>query len=190
MTAPHDITALLLEWKGGNNEALERLTPLIYQELRRIAQRYMAAEQPGHTLQPSALVNEAFVKLIDARRAGWENRAHFFATSAQVMRHILVDFARRRQYQKRGAGAVQVELTENLIAAEDRTKDLVALDDALRALAALNPRVSQVVELRYFGGLTEEETAEALHISSDTVLRDWKFAKAWLHRELSATIPK
>ena len=190
MTAPHDITALLLEWKDGDNEALEKLTPLVYQELRRIAQRYMAAERPGHTLQPSALVNEAFVKLIDARRAGWENRAHFFATSAQVMRHILVDFARRKQYQKRGAGAVMVELSENVIAAEDRTKDLVALDDALLALAALNPRVGQVVELRYFGGLTEEETAEALHISSDTVLRDWKFAKAWLHRELSATPPK
>ena len=191
MTVPHDITALLLEWKDGNNEALEKLTPLVYQQLRCIAQRYMAAERPGHTLQPSALVNEAFVKLIDTQRAGWENRAHFFATSAQVMRHILVDFARRKQYQKRGgAGAVQVELRENLIAAEDRTKDLVALDVALRALAALNPRVSQVVELRYFGGLTEEETAKALHISSDTVLRDWKFAKAWLHRELSTTPPQ
>lgn len=190
MRDTNDITALLLEWKDGSRAALEKLAPLVYQELRRIAQRYMAAEQPGHTLQPSALVNEAFMRLIDARRVAWENRAHFFATSAQIMRHILVDFARRKRYQKRDAGAVQVDFNDSLIAAADRKKDLVALDDALRALAALNPRVSQMVELRYFGGLSEEETAEVLKVSCDTVLRDWKFAKAWLHRELSPASSK
>ncbi len=181
----HDITALLLDWNEGNEQALEKLTPLVYAELRRIAGRCMAGERDGHTLQASALVNEAFVKLIDLRRIHWQNRAHFFAMSARLMRRILVDFARRKRYQKRGGDPVKVTLDDKLVIAMDRTSDLVALDDALKALAEANPRVSQVVELRYFGGLTEAETAEALHVSEDTVLRDWKFAKAWLHRELT-----
>src|SRR5262245_54730990 len=180
-----DVTALLLDWNKGDDVALEKLMPLVYAELRRIAGRYMAGERNEHTLQASALVNEVFLKLIDVRRIHWQNRAHFFAMSAQLMRRILVDFARSRHYQKRGGGAIRVTLDEDLAVAKDRTNDLVALDDALIALAAANPRVSQVVELRYFGGLTEAETAEALQISSDTVLRDWKFAKAWLHRELT-----
>jgi RNA polymerase sigma factor (TIGR02999 family) len=180
-----DITALLLDWNGGDDDALEKLTPLVYAELRRIAGRYMGGERAGHTLQASALVNEAFLKLIDIKRIHWQNRAHFFAMSAQLMRRILVDFARRRHYRKRGGDPIQVTFDENLAVAGERTKDLVALDDALNALAEANPRVSRVVELRYFGGLTEAETAEALHISADTVLRDWKFAKAWLHRELA-----
>jgi RNA polymerase sigma factor (TIGR02999 family) len=181
----NDITALLLDWNGGNEQALEKLTPLVYAELRRIAGRYMAGERNGHTLQASALVNEAFLKLVDVRRIHWQNRAHFFAMSAQLMRRILVDWARRKHFQKRGGDALKVTLDENVISPSDRPLDLVALDDALKTLAEANPRVSQVVELRYFGGLTENETAEALRISPDTVLRDWKFAKAWLHRELS-----
>ena len=184
MTASPDLTGLLLEWNEGNDAALEKLTPLVYSELRRIAQACMAGERPGHTLQASALVNEVFLKLIDTRRVQWKNRAHFFAISAKLMRRILVDFARRKHYQKRGGGAVQVTLDEDVTPTTDRSRDLVELDDALNALAALNPRVSQVVELRYFGGLTEDETAEALQVSTDTVLRDWKFAKVWLHREL------
>jgi RNA polymerase sigma-70 factor (ECF subfamily) len=186
MTASPDLTGLLLEWNEGNDAALEKLTPLVYGELRRIAQACMAGERPGHTLQASALVNEAFVKLIDARRVQWKNRAHFFAMSAKLMRRILVDFARRKRFQKRDGG-LQVTLDENVSPSTDRTRDLVELDDALTALAALNPRVSRVVELRYFGGLTEDETAEALHVSPDTVLRDWKFAKVWLYRELTNT---
>jgi RNA polymerase sigma factor (TIGR02999 family) len=185
-----DITQWLIDWSAGNDDALEKLTPLVYEELRRIARKYMAAENPGHTLQASALVNEAFLKLIDTRRVQWRNRAHFFAISARLMRRILVDFARRKLYQKRGRRRDRITLDENLIVSKDRTRDLVALDDALKALAAANPRVGQVVELRYFGGLTEEETAEALQISSDTVLRDWRFAKVWLHRELSGENPK
>jgi RNA polymerase sigma factor (TIGR02999 family) len=186
MTASPDLTGLLLEWNEGNDAALEKLTPLVYSELRRIAQACMAGERPGHTLQASALVNEAFLKLIDTRRVQWKNRAHFFAMSAKLMRRILVDFARRKRFQKR-AGGLQVTLDDNVSPSTDRTRDLVELDDALTALAALNPRVSHVVELRYFGGLTEIETAEALHVSPDTVSRDWKFAKVWLHRELTNT---
>ena len=180
-----DVTTLLQDWTGGDEQALQRLTPLVHAELRRIAGRYMAGERTGHTLQASALVNEAFLKLVDNRRIQWQNRAHFFAMSARLMRQILVDFARSKKKQKRGGGAIQVTLAENLGVTADRTRDLVALDDALHALTAVNPRIGQVVELRFFGGLTEDETAEALHISSDTVLRDWKFAKVWLHRELT-----
>jgi RNA polymerase sigma factor (TIGR02999 family) len=186
MTASPDLTGLLLEWNEGNDAALEKLTPLVYSELRRIAQACMAGERPGHTLQASGLVNEAFLKLIDARRVQWKNRAHFFAMSAKLMRRILVDFARRKRFQKRDGG-LQVTLDDNVSPSTDRRRDLVELDDALTALAALNPRVSHVVELRYFGGLTEIETAEALHVSPDTVSRDWKFAKVWLHRELTNT---
>lgn len=185
MTASPDVTGLLLAWNEGNEAALEKLTPLVYDELRRIAQACMAGERPSHTLQASALVNEAFLKLIDTRCVHWKNRAHFFAISARFMRRILVDFARRKHFQKRGGGAIEVTLNDYISPSTDRSRDLVELDDALNALAALNPRVSQVVELRYFGGLTEAETAEALQVSTDTVLRDWKFAKVWLHRELT-----
>jgi RNA polymerase sigma-70 factor (ECF subfamily) len=185
-----DITRWLIDWSSGDDDALEKLTPLVYEELRRIARRYMAAENPGHTLQASALVNEAFLKLVDTRRIQWRNRAHFFAISARLMRRILVDSARRKHYLKRGGRAGKVTFDENLIVSNDRSRDVIALDEALKTLAEMNPRVSHVVELRYFGGLTEEETAEALQISSDTVLRDWRFAKAWLHRELSRENPE
>jgi RNA polymerase sigma factor (TIGR02999 family) len=180
-----NVTALLQDWTDGDNGALEKLTPFIHAELRRIAGRYMAGERVGHTLQASALVNEAFLKLVDNRRIQWQNRAHFYAMSARLMRQILVDFARSKKKQKRGGGGMRVTLDENLNVIADRTRDLVALDDALNALAGTSPRVSQVVELRFFGGLTEEEIAAALQISTDTVLRDWKFAKVWLHRELT-----
>jgi len=180
-----NVTALLQGWTDGDDRALERLTPFVQAELRRIAGRYMAGERVGHTLQASALVNEAFLKLVDIRRIQWQNRAHFYAMSARLMRQILVDCARTKKKQKRGGGAMRVTLDENLNVIADRTRDLAALDDALNALASASPRVSQVVELRFFGGLTEEEIAEALHISTDTVLRDWKFAKVWLHRELT-----
>src|SRR5262245_46843384 len=173
---PDNVTALLQDWTDGDDRALEKLTPFVQAELRRIAGRYMAGERVGHTLQASALVNEAFLKLVDIRRVQWQNRAHFYAMSARLMRHILVDCARSKKKQKRGGG-VRVTLDENLNVLADRTRDLVALDDALNALAAASPRVSQVVELRFFGGLTEEEIAAALQISTDTVLRDWKFAK-------------
>ena len=181
-----NVTDLLLAWEAGDTGAMNRLAPLVYQELHRLAHIHMSGEREGHPLQTSALVNEAFVKLIDARRVQWKNRAHFFAMSAKLMRRILVDFARRKRYQKRDGG-IQVTLDENVSPSTDRTRDLVELDNALTALAALNPRVSQVVELRYFGGLTETETAEALQVSPVTVLRDWKFAKVWLHRELTNT---
>ena len=189
MTASPDVTALLIEWNEGNGAALEKLTPLVYGELHRIAGRYMGGERPGHTLQASALVNEAFLKLIDTQRVHWQNRAHFFAMAAKLMRRILVDFARRRQFQKRGGGMIQVTLDENVAPPTDSRNDVVALDAALTALGQISARVGQVVELRYFGGLTESETAEVLQVSTDTVLRDWKFARVWLHRELRGGKP-
>jgi RNA polymerase sigma factor (TIGR02999 family) len=179
-----DITGLLLAWNGGDDQAFDRLVPIVYDELRRIARRYMAAEQVDHTLQASALVNEAYLKLIDSSRVRWQNRAHFFAVSAQLMRRILVDFARRNSFQKRGGKAQKVDFDENLVIAKDRTRDVAALDDALTALCVNHARAGRVVELRYFGGLTTEETAEVLKTSTDTVLRDWTFAKSWLLREL------
>jgi RNA polymerase sigma-70 factor (ECF subfamily) len=160
------------------------LIPLVHAELRRLARRQMGRERQGHTLQATALVNEAYLRLIDIRQVRWQNRTHFFAVSARLMRRILVDFARSRLYQKRGAGAPKVSLDEALLVAPGRGKDLVALDDALLALSAFDPRKGQVVELRYFGGLSVEETAETLHVSPDTVMRDWKLAKVWLLREL------
>ena len=181
-TAGHAI-APGLEQRGPHGP--EKLTPLVYDELHRLARRYMAQERPGHTLQATALVNEAYLRLVDSRNVRWQNRAHFFAVSAQLMRRILVDFARSRHYQKRGGEAQRVSLDDALVVSRERGADLVALDDALQALAAVDPRKSQVVELRFFGGLTVEEAAEALAVSPDTVLRDWKFAKTWLLRELS-----
>src|SRR5882724_7228785 len=182
-----EITQLLLAWSDGDQEALPRLTPLVYAELHRLARRYMGRESPGHTLQTTALVHEAWLKLIDQRRVRWQNRAHFFGVSAQLMRRILVDMARSRNYLKRGGGARQVELAEPLVVSKERDADISALDEALDALAAFDPRKARVVELRFFGGLSVEETAEVLKVSTDTVTRDWQAAKAWLYRELSRT---
>ena len=178
------ITRLLVDWRGGDQAALEQLMPLVHDELRRLARRHMAHERVGHTLQATALVNEAFVRLIDVRQVKWQDRAHFFAMSSRLMRRILVDFARSKGYQKRGGGAQKVSLDDALVVATEPGQDLVALDDALNALAAFDARKSQVVEMRFFGGLSVEETAEALNVSVDTVMRDWKLAKAWLQREL------
>ncbi|MGH9405357.1 MAG: sigma-70 family RNA polymerase sigma factor [Terriglobia bacterium] len=183
--SPHEVTALLQAWSEGEQGALDRLMPVVYHELHRLARRYMARERPGHTLQTTALVNEAYVRLVDSAQAGWQSRAHFFAISAQVMRRILVDWARSRRAMKRGADVRPLELDEALVTAEGPRADLVALDDALKTLATVDPRKSQVVELRFFGGLSVEETAEVLKISAETVMRDWKMAKSWLRRELS-----
>ena len=178
------ITVLLRAWGEGDELSLEKLTPLVYAELRRVARRFMARERSGHTLQATALVNEVYVRLVDVKKVSWQDRAHFFAVCARMMRRILTDFARAKHYQKRGGGAPRTELQEGLVAGQERSKDLLAVDDALTALETLEPRKSQVVELRFFGGLSVEETAAVLKISPETVMRDWKFAKAWLAREL------
>jgi RNA polymerase sigma factor (TIGR02999 family) len=186
MDAPstQDITQLLVAWKRGDAAALERLAPLVHAELHRLAKRYMAAERPGHLLQTTALVNEAYLRLIDWQNVEWQNRAHFFGLAAQLMRRVLVDFARARQREKRGGAALRVSLSDAANVAVERSADLVALDDALTALEQLEPRQSRVVELRFFAGLSNAETAEALHISVGTVRRDWSLAEAWLFREL------
>jgi RNA polymerase sigma factor (TIGR02999 family) len=180
-----EITSLLMAWGQGDQTALDRLMPLVYDELRKLAKRHMNRQRPGHTLQTTALVNEAYLRLIDSSQVQWQNRAHFFAVSAQLMRRILVDFARSQKSLKRGAEARRITLDDSLEVSSERGADLVALDDALNTLASLNPRQSQIVELRYFGGLSEEEIAEALKISTRTVRRDWNLARAWLYRELS-----
>jgi len=187
MTAPssHEITQWLIAWSDGDEAALERLIPLVEAELHRLARRYLAQERAGHTLQTTALVNEAYLRLIDWRAVSWQNRAHFFGVSANLMRRILVDFARRRPHLKRPGEARQVSLDEALEVSPERSADLVALDDALEALAALDPRKGQVVELRFFGGLSVAETAEVLQVSPVTVMREWNKAKAWLYYELS-----
>jgi RNA polymerase sigma factor (TIGR02999 family) len=177
----------LLAWNQGAPDALEALLPLVYEELRRLAAHYMKGERTGHTLQATALVNEAYLRLIEVRQVQWQNRAHFFAMAARLMRRILVDAARARGYQKRGGGAPMVSLDEALLVATEPGSDLVALDDALTALAAVDERKSRVVEMRYFAGLSLDETAEALDVSRDTVKRDWKMAKLWLLRELRGT---
>jgi RNA polymerase sigma factor (TIGR02999 family) len=179
-----DVTGLLLAWGQGDEVALNQLIPLVHQELHRIARAHMRGERAGHSLQATALVNEAYLRLVDVQRVKWQNRAHFFAMSARLMRRVLVDIARAKGYQKRGGGAVQVSLDEGMLIGGDPARDLVALDDALAELATNDPRKSQVVEMRFFGGLSVTETAEALHVSPDTVMRDWKMAKAWLLREL------
>ncbi|MBI1760326.1 MAG: sigma-70 family RNA polymerase sigma factor [Acidobacteria bacterium] len=179
------VTELLLAWNSGDESALEKLMPLVYDELHRLAHRYLGGERAGHMLQTTALVNEAYLRLIDASRVQWQNRAHFFAVSAQLMRRVLVDFARARQYQKRGGGAQQVSLEEALVVSNERGAELIALDDALQTLAAADERASKVVELRFFGGFSIEETAEVLRVSPETVKRDWQWAKVWLLRELS-----
>jgi RNA polymerase sigma factor (TIGR02999 family) len=181
-----EISGLLRAWGDGDRGALDQLTPIVYDELRRLASHYMRGERPGHSLQATALVNEAYMRLVDYKGMQWQNRAHFFAVSAQLMRRILVDHARRHN-MKRGGGVQHVSLDETAIVGGDRAADLVALDDALEALARLDSRKVQVVELRFFGGLSVEETAEVLKVSSVTVMRDWSTAKAWLYRELSGT---
>jgi RNA polymerase sigma-70 factor (ECF subfamily) len=178
------VTQLLVAWGAGDQSAFDALAPLVYDELRRVARRYIAGESPGHTLQATALVNEVYLKLVDINHVQWRNRTHFFAMSARLMRRILVDFARSKHYQKRGAGAQTVSLDEALLIVAPG-EDLVALDDALQALAGVDARKSQVVELRFFGGLSVHETAEALNVSPETIMRDWKVAKAWLLRELA-----
>lgn len=182
--APQELTGLLQAWSNGDQSALEKLTPLIYGELRRLARHYMAGERRDHTLQPTALVNEAFLRMIGSAGVEFRNRAHFFAISAQLMRRLLVDFARSRGYQKRGGNAVQLPLDEAVAAIPARTADLVALDDALSELAKVDPRKARVVEMRFFGGLTADETAAVLKVSPDTVARDWSLSKVWLLREL------
>jgi RNA polymerase sigma-70 factor (ECF subfamily) len=182
-------TELLLAWSGGDADAFDRLVPLVHQELHRLARQYMARERPDHTLQTSALLNEAYLRLIEVKRVRWQNRAHFFAMAARTMRRILVDFARARDNEKRGGTVVKISLDEALVVSSEPEQDLVALDAALDALEATHPRKSRVVELRFFGGLTVDETAEALQISADTVKRDWRFAKLWLVRELTRERP-
>jgi len=185
LPASHDVTRLLKAWTAGDERALEKLTPLVYEQLHRVAQRCMAGERSGHTLQTTALVNEVYLKLVDCGQMNWQDRAHFFAVSAQLMRRILIDFARSRSYQKRGGAAPHLSLDEAPSLCTEPAANLVALDDALKALAAVDERKSKVVELKFFGGLSVEETAEVLRVSSETVVRDWRLAKVWLLRELS-----
>jgi RNA polymerase sigma factor (TIGR02999 family) len=181
----HEVTRLLKAWTAGDEQALEKLTPLVYQELHRVARRCMAKERSGHTLQTTALVNEVYLRLVDCGQINWQDRAHFFAVSAQLMRRILVDFARSRDYQKRGGGVAQVSLDEVASVCNEPDPNMVALDDALNTLAEVDGRKSKVIELRFFGGLSIEETAEVLSVSPQTVMRDWRLARAWLLRELS-----
>jgi RNA polymerase sigma-70 factor (ECF subfamily) len=181
---PQHVTELLLAWGGGDKSALDRLIPIVHDELHRIARACMAGEKAGHSLQATALVNEAYLRLIETRGVNWQNRAHFLAMAARLMRRILVDFARSKQYQKRGGGAVRVTLVDDVALSAEPGRDLVALDDALEALAKVDERKSRVIEMRFFGGLSVNETAEALHVSPETVMRDWKLAKAWLLRQL------
>ncbi len=181
------VTQLLIEWSNGNQAALDKLTPLVYEELHRLAHHYMSGERGGHTLQTTALINEAYLRIIDQGQVRWQNRAHFFGVSAQVMRHILVDHARRRHNAKRGGDALRVSLAEAAVVSKEPTGDVVAIDEALKRLAAIDPRKSQVVELRFFGGLTIEETAEVLKVSPITVRREWTTAKAWLYKAVTST---
>ena len=183
--SPSDITALLLAWAEGEDQALSELTPRLYQELRGMAHGYMGRERPQHTLQTTALVNEAYLRLIDSRKVRWQNRAHFLALAAQLMRRILVDYARSRRALKRGAAPKQVTLDEGLAVSPANSEDYVAIDEALCALAKVDPRKSQVIELRFFGGLSVKETAEVLEVSPDTVMRDWRLARVWIHRHLN-----
>jgi RNA polymerase sigma factor (TIGR02999 family) len=180
------VTGLLLEWRAGDEAALARLTPLVHQELQRIARRCLRSQRPDFSLAPTALVHEAYVRLVDTRQVNWQNRSHFLAVAARLMRRVLVDAARSRRRKKRGGGAMQVSLSEGLLSTEQPC-DLITLDHALDALATLDPRRGKVVELRFFGGLDVKETAAALEVSPETVMRDWKLARAWLRRELQRT---
>jgi|SRR5206468_3263856 len=182
---PEEVTQLLLDWSNGDQAAFDALMPLVYNQLRQMAHRYMSQERPGHTLQTTALVNEAYLRLIDQKQVHWQNRAHFFAVAAQAMRRILIDHARKQRYAKRGGGVRKISLDEAAVMSQERAADLLALDEALKSLAAIDPQQSCVVELRFFGGLTIEETAEVLRLSVDMVKREWATAKAWLFREMS-----
>lgn len=184
-TASPEVTQLLVEWGNGDQAALDKLLPLVNAELRQLAKRYMRRESPGHTLQTSALVNEAYLRLVDQKHVQWQNRAHFLGIAAQLMRRILIDHARSHQYAKRGGGALRVSLDETAAVAEARAAELLAVDEALEKLTTLDARKGRLVELRFFGGLTEEETAEVLGVSVPTVQREWRAAKAWLHRMLT-----
>jgi RNA polymerase sigma-70 factor (ECF subfamily) len=183
----HEITQLLAQWRDGNQAALDELYPLVYDELHRLARRYMSRERKGHTLQTTALINEAYVRLVDQRNVQWANRSHFFAISAQIMRRILIDHARRQAYAKRGGGARQVSLEETATVVHGDLSEFLRLDEALKSLAELDPRRSQVVELKYFGGLNNDEIAGVLKISKNTVIRDWNMARAWLYRQLTGS---
>ena len=183
--SPSKVTQLLHDWSDGDREALDKLIPIVYEELRRQAARYLRRERPGHTLQTTALIHEAYLRLIDQKNVRWQNRAHFFAIAAQLMRRILVDHARGRQAAKRGGSDIKLPLEEAMIGSEGRGVDLVALDEALERLASIDPQQSRVVELKFFSGLSVEETAEVLGVSQRTVKRDWNVAKAWLRREIS-----
>ncbi len=185
MAAPANLTKLLVSWRNGDHDALDALAPLVLQELRRVAARCMAGERPGHILQPTALVNEAFLRLIDWKDVRWQNRAHFFGVAAQMMRCVLVDLARMRDREKRGGGQLRVSLSEAAEVAVGPGVDLIALDDALRTLERLDARQGRVIELRFFGGLSLEEAAHVLDVSVATVRRDWSLAQAWLYRELN-----
>jgi len=185
---PKTVTQLLVDWGNGNQAALELLMPLVYEELHRLARRHIGRERPGHTLQTSALVNEAYLRLVDQRNAHWQNRAHFFSIASRLMRRILVDHARSRHFAKRGGGLRRVSLDEAAVVSQNRAADLIALDDALTNLAAIDPRKCQVVELRFFGGLSVEEIATVVGVSPVTVMRDWSTAKAWLHRAIQTGV--
>ena len=185
-----DVTQLLVHWGNGDKQALDRLMPLVYDELHRMASRYLRREREGHTLQTTALINEAYLRIVDQNRVNWQNRAHFFGVAAQMMRRILVDHARSHLYAKRGGGAQKLTLDEAIATPQERDLDLVALDDALTALAEIDPQQSRIIELRFFGGLTIVETAEVLNISPATVKRDWNMAKAWLYGEISNRFSK
>jgi RNA polymerase sigma factor (TIGR02999 family) len=185
----HEITELLAEWREGNQTALDELYPLVYDELHRLARRYMSRERKGHTLQTTALINEAYVRLVDQRSVQWANRSHFFAISAQIMRRILIDHARRHAYAKRGGGARPVSLDETATVIDNDLSEFLRLDEALKSLAELDPRRSQVVELKYFGGLNNDEIAGVLKISKNTVIRDWNMARAWLYGQLTGSAP-
>ena len=181
---PREVTRLLVEWGDGDEAALARLMPLVYDELRRLARHYMRRERPGHTIEPTALVNEAYLRLVEQTNIRWQNRAHFFGIAAGVMRRVLCDHARARLADKRGGGAVRVSLVEAEARSDEQTTDVLALDEALGELAEVDPRKARVVELRYFGGLSVEETAEVLKVSRSTVLHDWNMAKAWLYQQM------
>ena len=184
--AKSNITQMLIAWNGGDETAMQDLAPVVYRELHRLAARFMANERPGHLLQTTALVNEAYLRLVDWKAVRWQNRAHFFGMAAQMMRRILVDFARTQHRQKRGGAALHVSLSELTDAGDRRGTDFIAIDDALTTLATLETRLSRVIELRFFGGLSLEETAEVLGVSVGTVRRDWNLARAWLSRELKS----
>lgn len=182
---PEELSQLLEEWSGGDKKALDDLMPLVYDELRRLAHRHLARERPGHTLQTTALVNEVYLKLVNERSMRWQDRSHFFAVAGQLMRFILVDYARSQNREKRGGGAQQVTLDEALAVSQEQAEDMLALDEALRRLAAFDKRKSQIAELRFFAGLSIDETAAVLSVSVETVKRDWRLARAWLGNELS-----